>query len=754
LSVLFNLVDHVFWSKGNNAIAYWNKLDPFILYKQFLLLFNKEKQEYSMKRYGKLSGEWDKVEGVWLQNPVIEVEITRGTRIFRFGIKNVIRSSLQFFYYELIGGKCKQLNNEKYIINTVWAYDIAPLYKGRLDKEMDNRKHLFPYYSKIDESAHLVDWDRFDSDSHYKNEIVLKSNEFDARAVYDLGKLLIDDFKKAFHYYPRHLISSGAIARASIVATLKWKYSKLYTEEKNVDSHIKKDLKAIALVNYYDKWNKQIPDDSLKDLFCLCYESYSGGYIEAIRYGMIKEGYYSDIASAYVKWLTELKDLRDSKVTYGEGEPPTIQNSYCLCRGVVDIPLEIDYMPITVKHEILKDTNVRATGIYKAAYWKDERDYLLSLGATFKDETWYNIETKGDKSPLAEVSQDLIDLRYRLLKENDSAEFLAKTAAASLYGISFEATNTFYETDQLEVMRNGYRGGEFLNPLFASWITMKTRLQISKAANSIADSGAKPVLLMTDAIFWEGKQDALDSDMIRDKKTLGYFETPVKFNEMACLGTGRYSYVDDEKGYITTKNRGLNVFEIHSPDGITIDTYNWIEALKLAERTNSFKINVSVRILVSVGMILHNGAYSVDDLGKVAIENREVDLVTGLTKRILEKPLKNIRDITRGNVKTESIYYGVGMRGDGAIIDQTLPILRTEVMKLDVKSSKKRDKENRSKASLKYNITHKDSILQIERQKYKQLKGLGYERDVAKLWCKRSWVRINEELLNKKEGGT
>ena len=757
LVTLFNLVDHVFWSKGNNALGYWNKLDPFILYKQFLLLFNSEKQKHSMQRYGKLSGEWDKTEGVWTQQPVIKVQVKRGHRTFIFGIKNVIRSSIQFFYYELIGGKCKQLNNEKYIINTLWAYDIAPLYKYGLAREMEDRKDLYPYYSKVDESAHLVDWDRFDNDIDYKENIVLKSNKFDAMAVYDLGKLLIDDFKKAFHYYPRQLISSGAIARAAIVATLKWKYSKIYTEPKIIDRHIKVDLKAIALINFYDKWHKQLPESSLKDMFCLFYESYSGGYIEAIRYGLIKAGYYSDIASAYVKWLTELLDLRGSKVTEGIGEPPRIKNSYCLVRGTVNIPLDVDYMPITVKHITAKDTNVRAAGIYKASYWLDERDYLISLGAEFTEEVWYNIETKGEKSPLAEVSQDLIDLRYRLLAKNDSAEYLAKTAAASLYGISFEATNTFYETDQLEVLRNGYRGGEFLNPLFASWITMKTRLQISKMANHIATHGGKPVLLMTDAIFQEGPKSAFDASMIRDTKTLGFFETPVKFNEMACLGTGRYSYIDDEKGYVTTKNRGLNIFELHDPDGAVVGTYNWIEALKLAERMNTFKIKVKVRVLISVGMLVHNNIIkdengkdrelTINDLGLVFESSREVDLVTGLSKRILKEPLHDIRDITRGSVGTESIYYGVGMQGDGKLIDQTLPILREEVMKKDVKTAKKRDRANRSKASLKYNETHKEDILSVERQKYKYLKDLDFTRDIAKTWCKRSWERIQNELL-------
>ena len=767
LVTLFNLVEKVFWTKGNNALGYWNKLDPFILYKQFLLLFNDERQDYSMKRYGKISGEWDSVEGVWTIRPVCQVTITRGHRTFKFGIKNVIRSSVQFFYYEVIGGKCKQLNNEKYIINTLWAFDIAPLYKYNLAKEMKARKKLFPYYSKVDKSAHLVDWDRYEIDENYRENIVLLSNKFDAMAVYDLGTLLINDFKKAFHYYPTQLISSGAIARASIVATLRWKYSNIYTDSKDVNKAIKNDLKAIGLMNYYDIWHFQMQDDTaLKDMFCLFYEAYSGGMIEAIRYGLIKSGYYSDLASAYIKHIIDLMDLRDSKVTHGVGEPPHIDNSYCFIRGTVEIPLHINYHPITVKHVTNRETNVRAVGTYKGSYTINERDYLIELGAAFIDEVWYNIETKGDRSPLGLVTENLTKLRYEAIERGDSAEYLLKTAAASIYGITYEATNTFIESDQLEIIKNGYRGGEFLNPLFATWITAETRLQMSRATNNIDDNGGKPVILMTDCIFWEGEANALDKKFIRDKKTLGFFETPVAFSEMACLGSGRYSYIDSKKGYVTTKNRGLNVVDFHRPEGIELGVYNWINALKLAEATDSLKINVKVRLLISVGMILHSkydkfdkegklikASYTVQDLGKVVTESREVDLVTGLTKRILSHPINNVKDITQGSISTESIYYAFGMKGDGKLVDQTLPILREEVQKLEVKTAKKRDLTNRSKASLKYNETHKVDILTTERAKYKYLSDLGYNRNDCKKWCKRSWERIHDELLGGNKNG-
>lgn len=766
---LFEMVKTAFWKKGANALAYWNKLDPFVLYKQFLILFGDSKQAHSLARYGKISGEWNRKHGSWNIQPVIEVEILRGRRTFRFGIKNVIRSSVQFYFYELVGGMPKQLNNGNYPLSTVWAYDIATLYKNGLEREALGVKDeetgtypnaRLPYYSKLGEEFHLVDWDRFETDSIYR-KLVLKSNELDARAVYDLGTLTINQFKTAFHYYPRNLISSGSIARSAIVATLTHKYRSTMLDQDEADRLVYEDVKSIGIMNYYDNWSTQIDHENLKDLFCLFYEAYSGGYIEAMMYGMIKKGAYSDIASAYIKYITELMDLRDSKVSHGTGEPPHVDNSYCVIRGTVDIPLEVNYMPITVKHVTSKDTNVRATGIYKGSYYLIERDYMLSLGAKFTDETWYNVETTGLLSPIAEVAQVFINIRDELLAANDSAEYLAKSAAASLYGIQYEATKTYIESDQLEILTQGYRGGEFLNPLYAGYTTASTRIQLSKASTNIVKNGGSPAILMTDCVFWEGDASQLDPEFIRDKKTLGFFETPVEFEQMACLGTGRYSYIDSEKGYVTTKNRGLNVTDLHNPDGVDIGEYNWINALKLAEHNKSFKIIVKVRLLISVGMVAHTKELKsldkdgnvikipigVKDLGRVLEVYRDVDLVTGLTKRILDEPLHDIKDITQGSVSTRSIYYSQGMLGDGKIVDQTLPNLRKEVMKLTVKTAKSRDLSNRSVASYKYGIKNKDVILKTERDKYQHLKALGYSRDEAKLWCKRSYERIHTELL-------
>src|SRR6056297_720137 len=459
LQKLFSMIKYADYNK--KAFAYWNKLDPFIIFKQFALLMNEKQLKKALERYGKVGGEWNRNACEWDIKPLCEVALNNSP--YRFGIKNVIRSSIQFFIRKEGSQYC----------NTVWAYDIASLYQRGLEAEMISRKDLFPYYSKIGKSAHLVDWNRFNSDDHYKNEVVLKSNMYDARAVYDLGNLIQGQFKEAFGHYSRTLISTGSLARASIVATISNKHRAKYGDTKKADNLILKDIKSIGFINYYDNWFNEIGGTALKDLYCLATEAYSGGYIEAIQYGYFKSGHYADIASAYPAIIKDLFDLRKAKITMGSGDPPNIKNSYCFIRGVVDIPDNVQYHSITVKHPINKDTNIRAVGTYKASYTKEERDYLLTLGATFKDESWYNISTTGKASPIAEAVTDFVDLRKRLLAEGNSAQYMAKISANSAYGILFEAVDTYAEIDD-KVIREGYRGGEFFNPIYSSVITSRT----------------------------------------------------------------------------------------------------------------------------------------------------------------------------------------------------------------------------------------------------------------------------------------
>jgi hypothetical protein len=432
LGILFLKVKEAYWN--NKRLVWWNKLDHFVLYKQFLKLVEDEERDLSLLRFGKVSGEYLKQEGIWEDSnpPIIQVKIGN----YYFGISNVIRSSIQFYFIN------EFKPNE---INKVWAYDIASMYLGSLEKEA---KRL-PYYSKVDKSAHLVNWEKFDRDKHYREKIVLQSNYLDARAVKDLALLSMNNFYKIFKWYPTSLISAGSLARAGIVATIT-------NLNNNNNEKIINDLNSIPLISYKEEWVKKLGDEHYKSLISIFNEAYSGGYIESVAYGSVSEAYMADIASAYPSIAVNLWDLRNSKLTHGKGTPPHIKYSYCFIRGDVTIPDDVDYHPITVKHPHLKDTNIRAVGSYRASYTLEERDYLLTLGAKFKNEEWYNIETDGKLSPLAIATRQFLKSRKEMLAMGDSAEYTAKTCANSIYGILYEAIRT-YKMAKKEVIINEFK---------------------------------------------------------------------------------------------------------------------------------------------------------------------------------------------------------------------------------------------------------------------------------------------------------
>ena len=205
-------------SYQGKSLAYWNRLDPFVIYKQFLKFVPEEAVQDCLERFGKTGGRWNRKTSQWDIRPLVELKYNG----YYFGIVNAIRSSLQFFYRK---------EGSEYL-NTVWAYDIAQLYKyglerealGKEDKETGTYPDArLPYYTKMGEEYHKIDWKRFDNDRKFRKNVLL-SNKLDARAVYDLGMIIQDLFYDSFKYYPKTLVSTGSLARASLVATIFNRY--------------------------------------------------------------------------------------------------------------------------------------------------------------------------------------------------------------------------------------------------------------------------------------------------------------------------------------------------------------------------------------------------------------------------------------------------------------------------------------------------------------------------------------------------
>lgn len=653
-------------------LVWWNKLDSYVILKQFLLYHSDKKIiARALEHYGKISADWNKQSADWTVKPVISVEING----VEFGIYHAIRSSIQFFIKK--GDDVKK----------IWAYDVAQMYQAGLEKEAKGR---FDWYSKVDQSAHLVDWQRFEKDDHYKNEIVLKSNMLDAKAVHALAYQVLDDFHGAFGAYPRSLISQGSLARSALIAQLK---------NDGLDPNA--EAKQISLNTHTDSIAIQLGNAGLKDFLSLITEAYSAGYIEAIRFGSAKKGAYADIASAFPATVVELFDLRGAQYIKGTGEPHRPKHGYCFIRGKITVPESVIFNPITIKHPLNHTTNIRASGTYLASYILEERDLLIEQGATFENEEWYAIETQGELSPLAKTARSFLALRKKFIAEKNTAQYMAKVAVNSLYGILFECVDTYEEIGE-DVKKAGYRAGEFFNPIYATYITAKTRILLSRASIGVEKNGGKIVALMTDSITWNGTPDQLPKEFWKEEKTLGFFEKPEAIKNIVCLGSGRYGF-ESPSGEHTSRQRGLNA----------VEELNWKKLLNEAEsETHKLK----VRALISVGILLGNHEFNYKDLGRIVELDREIELIVGLTKRPLKQNL-NIKKMRTHLMDTEAFHIPEYMFGSN---DMTLPDLRAEMAKMPYIMRKEKSNMLANKRSKKYYDKNADVIRSKRNARYRR----------------------------------
>ena len=749
---LFNIVRYA--DHNGLSIAYWNRLDPFVLFKQFLYHLSDEERTLAMAKFGKVSGEWNRKDEEWEMPPVVTVKVGH----FEFGIKNVIRSSVQFYY---------QKEDSK--PRTVWAYDIAQLFQDGLEKEA--LKYKLDYYSKVDKSAHLVDWERFDKDPEYK-ALVLRSNEYDSRAVYDLGMSIQTQFKEVFKHYPRTLISQGSLARSAIVSVIMNQYGLENLKDMEQSEIAEKmalvtdDLRAIPFINFYDKWADELGGEVLKDMYCMVMEAYSGGQIEAYSYGFTEEAWAIDLVQAYPSEIMKLQDLRNAKMTYGKGEPPHIPNSYCIIRGEINIPEDVDFHPLTVKHPLFESTNVRPVGEFIGSYILEERDFLVEHGATFTNESWYNLETTGELSPLAKVMIILTNMREALRPEGK--DYTPKTTSASVYGLSIEAVDTFI-LEANKILRDGYRSGEFFNPWFATFITGRVRVKMSKAIKEVVKNGGKPILVMTDGFYWKGRFEDLPTDLWREKKTVQFFEKPEKVKNLICLGSGRYSYLKKNKesgiyDVMVSKNRGLSSAEMLSSDGMDVESFNWLEVAKMIRKTKSTILNITTRKLVSVGMINSNNIVTqwIDgkkvetpiswlDLGRIMEVYVELDVIAGKTKRLYDNSITNPDILTTQLIPTRPVYLARGMDGTDTLNDQSLPRLRELMMMKEVKTAKQKRRKNVARASKRYYDSKGDQVKSYRNQNYDRLRELGYNSYESTKMMGWSAQKLAQKLMEDKK---
>lgn len=569
----------------NRDILTWSRYDNHHIFKLILnnTVENDNDKIEILKKVGKIT-------------PLLEYNYNN----YKITVLNIIKDSI---IIEVSFGKSKKRVN---------IYNLKNLFQSDLLTIAQN--YNLTYYSKLGEEYHIINKERFFNDDEYK-KMVIKSNELDSKVIIDIANKFIESFIELSGSVPKTIYTAGSIARSFLLTNPEIDPYKINFH------HFFKDNP------YYEK------------LLDYTMQSYHGGKIDSYVIGYVGDAYIADITSAYPSVISELPELTQN-VIYRIGQNELEKYYYAFIRCNVYVP-QSDFIHPLIVQSPLSPVNISPQGYMKNIIMtKPEYDYLL------KYKNKYNLKIEvidyiaiehNNKYIFRKLVYDLFE--KRLIYKNEGNNVLAdltKTIINSLYGITYELTPIYEISDDEDIQKTGLRAGDFFNPVFASYITAKTRCLLSDASMNIIENGGKIYLHMTDSIIYDG---ILDKKYYKEEKTLGFFEKPEKINNVIILGAGRYEYMKNGKYVI--KNRGFHI------DNRTESFYS------------KFNINNEFEITIQDFVTFFKASlkkYNTDELGHIKEKIYNIDPFNLGGKRLINEEEKEKTDLRKNYIKTYPIY--------------------------------------------------------------------------------------------------
>lgn len=566
--------------RSNSDILTWSRYDNTHLLKLIFSNIPEDEREKVLNRIGKIS-------------PIYEYEYNG----FIFTIQNVIKYSV---VYKITDRKKKSKN--------VTIYNLKNLFTTDLEDTAKN--YEIGWYTKIGDEYHIIDRERYKNDKTYQ-KMVIKSNELDNRVLSAIAYALLENFKSITNVYPKTIFTAGSIARSFLMA---------FRDEFGDASQL--SFKSIF---------KNINDDISNQLLDYAMRSYHGGKVEVYKIGYIKEGYMTDKNSAYPYALSLLPKLTD-KIVFDKDTENLKKYFYAFIKCNIFIEDEQFNHPIIIKSPT-GNINLSPYGYLKnVIITKIEYDYLIENNIKVDIIDYIAVEHENE-FPYKKIVDLLIQGRYTTDKK--AIADLYKTVVNCLYGITCELTPIYEEDENNVISLKGYRAGDFMNPIIASYITAIVRTDLSNIDNNIIKNGGELILNMTDSIFYNGN---ITLDIFSKTKVLGKYSIPQKIKNIYVLGTGRYQYEDYETGIFTVKNRGFTAIR---------KTKGFYNEMRLTE-TIKIPTTIFVTIFKST-----TEKYDFDSLGNITEEEYTIQPFNLGGKRIIKN--KNI-DLNKEYTTTSPLY--------------------------------------------------------------------------------------------------
>jgi hypothetical protein len=798
----------MYMNDKNTCLVSWSELDGNVIYKKILDSMNWSDREKldSMRRWGNVEGKlYTKEEekeakkknpnvGMWNVQPILRTHATisrkkelvyneddkeweeqeTGKRI-EFGILQAIQGSVCFY---LLPENSRKLQK-------IWLFDISTLTKGSLE---DSANEFGISYKKAPEEFHVIDWDKYNNDKNYRFNC-LKSNRDDAKAAKEIADCISDHYAEIFKFtnlqgmeikrYPSGFWSVGSLTTFALGMMM--------------NKNDRASINWIEQLKDFVEVSKHSQEDVM-DLSLHAFEAYKAGLIDNFRIGNGKKKkiFTSDMSSAYPFIMSNLFDPRGAIITRGEGRPDKPEkHEYLFVRGKANVSDVWGFHTIGMKEPRWGEATVRPAGEFKATALYQEWEMLERDGEEVEYISWVKVTTTGKSHPLVKVIHRLWEKRmyfetmYKRTKDKKYKNFAdaVKLVMNSIYGKTFEAVRKFAdeivkreneigETEENEMLfMKGFKTGAYFNIILATVITGFTRIRICEMLKEIQKNGGKPILAMTDAIYWEGTgnelpkhgeyksilgdySEGLEDNGWTEEKTLGTWTKPEQCFDFICLGTGRYEYktASGEK-VIKIMGMMLNVlgFEQEAHTDKKKPIYESLESmLKIAikKKTRASKDHLQAgepcliakqRILGTPQYCVHKGDPSL--LGQIKEEDIEMIITRTFPKR---KALPN--DLTHeaminGFVDTWAPRKEDWVETHFIEFDGTLPILREKIKEMELIAYETTEiKEERAKLAKAESNAKRDRELKLLAQHF------GMSKKALKDW--RTTLTDREKGIN------
>ena len=172
LTDLFDVIDGLISNSRGTNIVTWGNLDINCL----IRLFNPTEDE-RVKISGGLGGNFK--DGDWIAAPPVSREI---------------KGNLFFIDHYITGRSLRLGIQYGHRVFSIWVYNLSQFYETTIAQTASALKMNWVDYDK---STHLIDWDLYQSNAHFKSK-VLASNEQDARIVREMATHLLTVFHSVF----------------------------------------------------------------------------------------------------------------------------------------------------------------------------------------------------------------------------------------------------------------------------------------------------------------------------------------------------------------------------------------------------------------------------------------------------------------------------------------------------------------------------------------------------------------------------